>query len=492
MSDNLGKKLKFIAVAIGVLGAVACFAMAFGFFKEENLFYACAWLIFAILSLLLIIPLYSLGNIADALADTGKKLRTVADKTAKLEKRSPSDTGSVDKYSPSIRVRSGTPEPRLRTTQTEAMGITTAERKVASPVAKSTGELTREFSVSKGTIEINNPNQSMGTMTSAFNPPERIDTDNLITGDKPSSGEVAMSAFYTTSSIDTFRVNRRGNSVTRFLAPASAASISAGGLHTVAVTEGGSVLSAGYGTYGQCNVGTWNSIVAVAAGNHHTIGLKSDGTCLATGYSGYGQCDVSAWRNICAVSAGVGHTVGLLENGTCVAAGDNTYGQCNVSDWVDIIAISAGYNYTVGLRADGTIVAVGANTDGQWGAIRWGSICAVASGGLHTIGLRGDGTCVAVGNNANDQCEVSRWQNIRAIAAGNYHTVGLLADGKVTATGYNGYGQCNVSGWENIAAVSAGRNHTIALTRSGLVLAVGDNTYGQCDTKAFRNIRVIK
>lgn len=488
MSENLGRRIKTIAVIISTVGAVAGFAAALKYFSEGNLFFACVFLIYAILSVMLMIPLFLAGSAADSLEAENKKLRALSERVSAIEKNNRYGGSLVDKYSP-VGGRRRAPETESPDEHVEAMGVTTAERKVNPPQYPS-----QELSSSKGAIEIEGGEGMSNNIKSVFsNSSDRIDSDTLITDipPKPSMKSEAESAFYTTSSIDMIKVDRRENSVTRFLAPSSS-TIAAGGLHTVAVTETGKVLAAGYGTYGQCNVSSWTSIVSVAAGNHHTVGLRSNGTCVATGYSGYGQCEVDGWHNICAVSAGVGHTVGLLENGTCIATGDNTYGQCNVSDWEGIIAISAGYNYTVGLRADGTIVAVGANTDGTWGGIRWGSICAVASGGLHTLGLKSDGTCVAVGNNANDQCEVSRWQNIRAVAAGNYHSVGLLANGKVIAAGYNGYGQCNVSEWEDVVAIAAGRNHTVALTKSGRLLSAGDNTYGQCNLRNFTDIKINK
>lgn len=60
---------------------------------------------------------------------------------------------------------------------------------------------------------------------------------------------------------------------------------------------------------------------------------------VATGYNGVGQCNVSSWEDIVAVSAGGAHTVGLRSNGTVVSTkytGDHDYGQCNVSSWTDI------------------------------------------------------------------------------------------------------------------------------------------------------------
>jgi len=59
----------------------------------------------------------------------------------------------------------------------------------------------------------------------------------------------------------------------------------------------------------------------VTAGEHHTVGLKSDGTVVAAGYHSYGQCDVDSWTGISQVSASTEHTVGLKSDDTVVAAG---------------------------------------------------------------------------------------------------------------------------------------------------------------------------
>ena len=472
MSDNQAKAIKFMAVLGGLVGAAVCVAMAFA--GTETVTAMVLWLLLAAVCLVLIYPLYQIGNLTEALGSHEEKLKILANRQSKIAK---SASDMVSKYSPMSKniARSGKtptgasvsiPNAAERTIHYEAVShddVTVEKTK------QPTGDLTREFS---------QPEKKLNAETGEVGV-ENAARDH---SDRPKGTIMSVGT-------ETFEINRKYKAVTRFVPLVSLQTISAGGLHTVAVRRNGYVAATGYGTYGQCDVSSWRDIISVSAGNHHTVGLRSDGTCVACGYSGYGQCDVSGWNSICAIAAGTSHTVGLLENGTCVAVGDNTYGQCNVFDWTDIISITANSNYTVGLRVDGTIVAVGANTDGQWGAIKWGGITAVAAGGLHTIGLRSDGTCVSVGNNANNQCEVSRWNHITAIAAGNFHTVGLKEDGRVVAVGHNGYGQCNVSEWTDIIAISAGRNHTIALDRTGRVFAAGDNTYGQCSVMDFTDIK---
>lgn len=517
MSDNLGKKLRILAIVIGSLGAVASFLMAFINIKG-SLGTAFIWIIIAVVSLLLIIPLYCLGVMADAITDHRARLSQLYDKFQrdnKVNTHISSDPSGIDKYSPSKRIKvekvaSGTmravstgttsapvyattsvrtakSEDFTRQMQTEAREAVKVDLTQTPVVRKvSTGEATAVFSAA----EVRPKKAPQPVSEDIEETSDDIAVPTPKTAPSPRTYKAPEGSFFTTTSLDKYEVNSRSKSITRYLSVPASSTIAAGGLHTVAIRENGLALATGYATYGQCDVSSWTGLTAVAAGNHHTVGLRSNGTCVACGFSGYGQCDVGGWSNICAISAGVGHTVGLLEDGSCVAVGDNTYGQCNVFDWIDIIAISAGYNYTVGLRADGTIIAVGANTDGNWGANRWGSIVSIASGGLHTVGLRGDGTCVACGNNANEQCEVSSWTGVKAITAGNYHTVALLSNGKVSAAGFNGYGQCNVSAWENVVAISAGRNHTIGLTKNGTLLATGDDTYGQCNVGSFSNIKL--
>ena len=492
MSKDLGKKIKFLAVFIGIAGAIAGLIMAFISMTDENIAVLFAWIFISIAFLLLILPVYAVGAMMEEITAQRERIQILSDKLTKVSK-SISAESPAEKFSPSgrmkiVKTNQTTTRPRVPTPQTpirpnlkQSSSAEDYTRSLDSKTLADVPERQPEQQVQRPYERKSAP--SYGTMS--VEPSQTL--KNAFVQSSSNNG----TPFFTTTGLDTYEINRRINSVTKVL-PNPSSTISAGGLHSAFVFSNGKVASVGYGTYGQCEVSEWRDIISVAAGNHHTVGLKKDGACVAAGYNGYHQCDVSEWTNICQIGAGFGHTVALREDGTCVATGDNAYNQCNVFDWTEIIAIVAGYNYTVGLKADGTLVAVGANTDGQWGAIKWGSISAVAAGGFHTIGLKNDGTCVAVGNNANDQCDVSRWTNVKAVAAGNYHTVALLQNGKTIATGYNGYGQCDVFEWQNVVAISAGRNHTLGLTADGRVLSAGDNTYGQCDTASLSGVKIIK
>ena len=273
--------------------------------------------------------------------------------------------------------------------------------------------------------------------------------------------------------------------------------IAVGYNRTIGIRSDYSAIATGLNDHGECNVNTWNEVVAVASGDHHTIGLKKDGTVVATGRNDQKQCSVDGWTNIIAISAGGNHSVGLRENGTVVATGDNRNGECNVGSWSDIIAIDAGDFHTVGLKKDGTVVAVGASieSDGQCNVQGWRNIVAVSAGYKHTIGVKKDGTVVAVGLNNYGQCNVSNWSHIIAVSAGGYHTVAQKDDGTLVATGRNSDGQCDVANWHDVIYFAAGDSHTVGLiengTVNGTVVGTGSQDDGQLSFKNWRSMLVM-
>ena len=78
--------------------------------------------------------------------------------------------------------------------------------------------------------------------------------------------------------------------------------IAAGGLHTAALLQDGTVVSTQIPAgskyrSGQCEVSGWTDVVAIAAGQTHVLGLKADGTVLAAGENASGACDVGEWKS---------------------------------------------------------------------------------------------------------------------------------------------------------------------------------------------------
>ena len=238
--------------------------------------------------------------------------------------------------------------------------------------------------------------------------------------------------------------------------------ISAGNLHTVALKNDGTVTVWAWGNnyYGQLGDGTiinkntpvqvsdlTGIITAISAGGNHTVALKNDGTVTT----------VWAWGL---------NSSGQLGDGTT----DSKKTPVQVSDLTGIVmAISAGGSHTVALKNDGTVWAWGSNDYGQLGdgttaeshiPVQVGGssplthVIAISAGNMHTVALKDDGTVWAWGNNSYGKLgdgttteshipvQVSDLTGVIKIAAGESHTVALQSDGTLWAWGKNNdYGQ---------------------------------------------------
>jgi alpha-tubulin suppressor-like RCC1 family protein len=106
----------------------------------------------------------------------------------------------------------------------------------------------------------------------------------------------------------------------------------------------------------------YSRYVSVSAGGIHSLALRRDGTIAAWGSNWSGQCDIPAGRYI-AISAGDWHSLALREDGTISAWGSNWSGQCNAPAG-RYVAIGAGSRHSLALREDGAVVAWGQETDG--------------------------------------------------------------------------------------------------------------------------------
>lgn len=276
--------------------------------------------------------------------------------------------------------------------------------------------------------------------------------------------------------------------------------VSAGGFHTVILTNDGTATSTEYKgkiygeddrDEGQFYVNDWSDLVAVSSGGYHTLGLKSDGTVVASGSISDGKCDVKDWKNIVAVYASHAHAIGIKADGSVVVTGyDFENHHSEVEKWNEIVAVTGGRNHTVGLKADGTVVAAGDNSESQCNVSGWYDIVAVSANSKFTVGLKSDGTVVATGNNSYGQCNIAGQSGVVAVSSGWNHSVALKSDGTVVSFGDNSFGQCDVGNWTDIVYVSAGYYHTVGVKSDGTIISTGKTDEGQCDVSELLNIKL--
>ena len=244
----------------------------------------------------------------------------------------------------------------------------------------------------------------------------------------------------------------------------------------------------GYGNYaGEAIplIGLTN-VAAISAGGFHSLALKNDGTVVGWGSNGSGESTIPVGlSSMTAIAAGYFHSLALRGNGTVVAWGSSVSGETSVAAGLsNVIAVAAGGcdclpngNHSLALKNDGTVVGLGAT------AVPSGlsNVVAVAAGDNHSLALIDDGTITGWDYNASGQASPpAGLSNVIAIAAGGYYSMALESDGTVVAWGDNSYGQTNVpAGLSNVVAIAAGEYFSLALRKDGTVSAWGSNIAGE-------------
>jgi alpha-tubulin suppressor-like RCC1 family protein len=279
---------------------------------------------------------------------------------------------------------------------------------------------------------------------------------------------------------------------------------------------------------------------AVAAGGSHSLALRDDGTVWAWGYNFNGQLgdgtttqrstpvSLNALTGVSAIAVGTNHSLALRSDGTVWAWGSNFNGQLGdgtttqrtvptqVSGLTGVTAIAAGVSHSLALKSDGSVWAWGYNINGQLGdgsttqrtvPTQVSSLSAVAgigAGSSHSLAVKVDGSVWTWGLNSSGQLgdgtttqrtapvQVSGLAGVSAAAGGATHSLGVKTDGSVWAWGSNLYGQLGdgTTIGQQLTPVQAvltpaaaggdgGGSHSLARAGDGSVWAWGVNTTGQ-------------
>jgi len=186
--------------------------------------------------------------------------------------------------------------------------------------------------------------------------------------------------------------------------------VSAGFAHSLAITADGSVWSWGRGTFGKLGHGQQQQnqlepkkveafagqrVIAVSAGNLHSLAITADGSVWSWGWGACGRLghgdqqgqllpmkiEALAGQRVLAVSAGFAHSLALTADGAVWSWGAGGGGKLGHGDEQSqllpkkvealtarrVVAVSAGVMHSLAPTADGAIWSWGDGQDGQLG-----------------------------------------------------------------------------------------------------------------------------
>ena len=315
-----------------------------------------------------------------------------------------------------------------------------------------------------------------------------------------------------------------GEGVTRLNTPTSlpsplggerAMSVTAGSAQSLALAADGSVWSWGNGWRGMLGHGdeqrqllpkkvealAGRRVVAVSAGTLHSLAITADGAVWSWGGGAFGKLghgdeqqqllpkkvEALAGQRAIAVSAGTRHSLALTADGAVWSWGDGAFGKLGHGDEQNqllpkkiellagqrAIAVSAGEYHSTALTTDGAVWSWGYGGYGQLGhgdeqdqllpkkieALAGQRVVAVAPGASsqhsHSLALTADGAVWSWGSghagvlghgDEQDQLlpkkvEALAGQRVVAVSAGGHHSIAVSADGDVFTWGA-GEGGC--------------------------------------------------
>ena len=289
--------------------------------------------------------------------------------------------------------------------------------------------------------------------------------------------------------------------------------ISAGGSHSLILTEKGEVYSFGSNNFGQLGINNFinrdtpisvmNNIVQVSAGGTHSLLLDAEGNVWSFGSNQFGQLGLGdiQYKNtptlipqltdIIYISAGRYHSLAVNSSGRVYSFGYNFEGQLGIKefnidtkipilipDLYDIIQVSGGDSHSLALDSKGDVYAFGSNQSGQLGPI------------YHEFPSL---------NNLKDVNKILHLSDIVQVSAGHNHSLVLDNKRRVYAFGENFTRQLTNSRnfvidryytgkpgeleyfreYQDIISISAGGDFSLLINVDKEILSFGRNRFGQ-------------